>query len=68
MKNMAWLPPAVLTCALITCLSAGYKRQNTADDTLFILRLISLGLTMVAMFATVEDVTYYLCSFLMLHR
>ena len=62
----AWLPPTVMVCALISFLSAGYKRQNTADDTLCALRFASMALTLAAMFLTVEDLIYYLCSFLML--
>ena len=62
----AWLPPVVMVCALISFLIAGYRRQNPADDTLCALRFLSMALTLAAMFLTVEDMIYYLCSFLML--
>ena len=62
----AWLPPTVMVCGLISFLSAGYKRQDNADDTLCVLRFAAMALTLAAMFFSVEDTIYYLCSFLML--
>ena len=62
----AWLPPTVLLCGLVSFLTAGYKRQNTVDDTLCVLRFAAMALTLAVMFLSVEDTIYYLCSFLML--
>lgn len=62
----AWLPPVTLVCALGFFLISGYKKQDTLDDLLFLLRLAAVGLSLAAMFLTSTDTSFYLCSILMM--